>query len=184
MAFSRGKINIQMAFHAFLKKDHSILIIGFYGSVNNLSKVVHISFFLWRHFCMFLADMKNGTIFSFDHGPFLCAGKYFPLWKQKMQLCDYCKSSSSPLTQDVLNTNHGLQLLWNHVPCLVYVPLSSHISSTIFCYQFVASSFHLCYKYVAQEAVVKRYSDKFLLWRHWQNFQGNRWFWLKNLGNL
>ena len=41
MAFSRGKINIQMAFHAFLKKDHSILIIGFYGSVDNLSKVFH-----------------------------------------------------------------------------------------------------------------------------------------------
>ena len=48
MAFSRGKINIQRDFQghkhfndAFLKKDHSILIIGFYGSVDNSSKVFH-----------------------------------------------------------------------------------------------------------------------------------------------
>ena len=54
MAFSRGKINIQRAFHAFLKKDHSILIIGFYGSANNLSKVVHrFSFFFEGAFACF-----------------------------------------------------------------------------------------------------------------------------------
>ena len=32
---------------------------------------------------MFLADMKNGTMFSFDYGPFPCAGKYFPLMETK-----------------------------------------------------------------------------------------------------
>ena len=32
---------------------------------------------------LFLADMKNGTMFSFDYGPFACAGKYFPLMETK-----------------------------------------------------------------------------------------------------
>ena len=75
---------------AFLRKIHQILIIGFYGSVDNLSKaLIHrVTFFEGvRHFCIyFLGGMKNGPMFSFGYGPFACVGKHFALLETKVTI--------------------------------------------------------------------------------------------------
>ena len=65
-----------------------VLILGFYGSIDNLSKALFHRFTFFegvRHFCTYLlGDMKIGPMFSFGYGPFACVGKHFAFLETKV----------------------------------------------------------------------------------------------------